>query len=73
MMNLKKQIGNIQVSTVSLPFAHGLDLYETMVFDYQDAEVGAFTRRYQSYDAAEAGHQETIELVEQSIREKNNA
>jgi hypothetical protein len=69
MMNLKTNVENLQVSTVSLPFAHGLDLYETMVFDKRDAEVTPFTRRYQSYDEAEAGHEDTVNQIESTIRD----
>ena len=39
MMHIKTQLGKIGISTVALPFAHGLDLYETMVFDEHDAEL----------------------------------
>jgi hypothetical protein len=70
MMNLKTNIGKLQVSTVALPFAYGLDLYETMVFNEHDAEVPEFTRRYQSYDEAEAGHHDTADVIESTIREK---
>jgi hypothetical protein len=70
MMNLKEQIGQYEVSTVALPFAHGLDLYETMVFDKDDHSVENYTARYKSYDEAEAGHESTIDLVRQLIMEK---
>ena len=70
MMNLKTTIEKLQISTVALPFAHDLDLYETMVFDIHDAEVPQFTRRYQSYDEAEAGHHDTADTLESAIREK---
>jgi hypothetical protein len=69
MMNLKTQIGKLEVSTVSLPFAHGLDLYETMVFDEEDIEVEPFTRRYKSYDDAEAGHHDTVNQIESTMRD----
>jgi len=70
MMYIKTQLGKIGVSTVALPFAHGLDLYETMVFDEHDAEVPQFTRRYQLYDEAQQGHDDVVKLVESTIREK---
>ncbi len=69
MMNLKTAIANLQVSTVALPFAHGLDLYETMVFDERDMEVEPFTRRYQTYDSAEAGHEDTVNQIESTMRD----
>jgi hypothetical protein len=70
MMNLKTTVGKLQVSTVSLPFAFDLDLYETMVFDINDAEVPEFTRRYQSYNAAQAGHHNTADTIESAIKDK---
>lgn len=69
-MNLKTQIGQYEVSTVALPFAHGLDLYETMVFDKDDYAVEHYTVRYETYDGAEMGHQDTVDLVKELIKEK---
>ena len=70
MLNLKTSISGYTVSTVALPFAMGLDLYETIVFDKQDAEVDMFTRRYKTYDEAETGHHETADQVEYTVRER---
>ena len=70
MLNLKTSISGYTVSTVALPFAIGLDLYETIVFDKQDAEVDTFTRRYKTYDEAEAGHHKIADEVDYTVKEK---
>jgi hypothetical protein len=40
-----------------------------MVFDERDMEVEPFTRRYQTYDSAEAGHQDTVNEIESTMRD----
>lgn len=70
MLDLKTFINGYTVSTVALPFAIGLDLYETIVFDKQDAEVDTFTHRYKTYDEAETGHHKIANEVAYTIKEK---
>ena len=70
MLDIKTLVSGYTVSTVALPYAIGLDLYETLVFDKQDAEVDTFTRRYKTYDEAEAGHHKTADEVEYTVKEK---
>ena len=58
------------ISTVFLGLNHQFTdgappiLFETMVFDAKDGQdLDEFTRRYITYEQAEAGHQETIALI----------
>ena len=57
------------VSTVFLGIDHNYGegppiLFETMIFDHPD--FGDYQRRYTSWDAAEDGHREAVEMVSAS-------
>lgn len=62
-------IGPAKVSTVFLGLDHALPgddplLFETMVFGGQ---MDGFTRRYSTWDEAEAGHSEIVILVAEVV------
>lgn len=66
------------VSTVFLAVDHNFTgegppvLFETMVFGMSDGdEMGQFTRRYTSWDAAAEGHRATVQNLKRYKRERS--
>lgn len=60
--------GNVRVSTVFLGIDHGWGvsplIFETMVFtDDKDDHWEQYTRRYATWDEAEAGHYATVAAI----------
>jgi len=60
------QVGKYWISTTRMPWAGLGYVYETMVFEEKDGVVDftdLYCKRYDSREAAEAGHAEAVALV----------
>ena len=66
-------VGQYWISTVFLGLDHNFIhqgppiLFETMVFDRNKQEEGEYTRRYSTWDEAEAGHANTVRAIRAKI------
>lgn len=59
-------VGNYSITTVFIGIDHNFFgkgpplLFETMVFECKRAAINNFTRRYSTWDEAQAGHDEIV-------------
>jgi hypothetical protein len=65
----KTEIGSIEISTVFIGIDHSFSspvpiLFETMIFG---GDLDNHTRRYATWEEAEAGHEEAIAKVERNL------
>ena len=51
------------ISTIKLPFAHGIYEYETMMYDPVSGKFDDFQKRYITEDDAIAGHIDAIAFI----------
>lgn len=54
------EINEVTISTVMLPFPHGLMYYETMIFGGKD---NGYQERYNTIEDALKGHQEAVKKI----------
>jgi len=70
------EINDVQVSTFFLGvFVNTFTdnrpvLFETMVFGDEDCELNNYSRKYATWNEAEAGHKEVVDMVKETMLEQ---
>lgn len=66
------EINDMQVSTVFLGVNYSVDecgamLFETMIFGDETNEMHEYCRKHSTWDDAEAGHKEVVDMARRSV------
>lgn len=62
------ELNDVQVSTVFLGVS--IALFETMVFGNGSYELDNYSRRYATWNEAEVGHKEVVDMVKETMLEQ---